>query len=90
MDCQRKTKLILTLFTWLLSSSNRKLRDVTSKAMIEILKYDFELSEFLLRKFEDVNDPYIIQRLYGVIFGASTKKLICLIKNFNPWQYMFI
>ncbi|MCK3942081.1 hypothetical protein HCC47_04305 [Streptococcus suis] len=80
---KEKTKLILTLFTWLLSSSNRKLRDVTSKAMIEILKYDFELSEFLLRKFEDVNDPYIIQRLYGVIFGASTKKVNLFDKEFQ-------
>lgn len=66
--------LLLVLFTWLLASSNRKLRDVTSKAMIEILKVNFELCEPLLKKFENVNDPYIIQRLYGIIFGASVKK----------------
>ncbi|HFI0336557.1 TPA: hypothetical protein ACGOV2_001058 [Streptococcus suis] len=88
---KEKNKLILTLFTWLLSSSNRKLRDVTSKAMIEILKYDFELSEFLLRKFEDVNDPYIIQRLYGVIFGASTKKVNLFDKEFQSLaEYVYL
>lgn len=71
---KKKVKLLLTLFAWLLSSSNRKLRDVTSKAMIEILKSNFDLCEYLLRKFENVDDPYIIQRLYGVVFGACTKK----------------
>lgn len=68
-------KLLLVLFTWLLASSNRKLRDITSKAMIEVLKVNFEFCEYLLRKFENVNDPYIIQRLYAIIFGASVKRV---------------
>lgn len=71
---KEQVELLLVLFTWLLASSNRRLRDVTSKAMIEILKVNFELCESLLKKFENVNDPYIIQRLYGVVFGASVKK----------------
>ena len=61
-------------FGWLLSSSNRWLRDYTSKAMIEILKEHFQLCEIILRKFENVNDPYIIQRLYGIVFGACCKR----------------
>ena len=44
----------------------RLLRDYTSKAMIEILKINFDLCEIILRKFENVNDPYIIERLYGI------------------------
>lgn len=71
---KEQVELLLVLFTWLLASSNRRLRDVTSKAMIEILKVHFELCEPLLKKFENVNDPYIIQRLYGTVFGASVKK----------------
>ena len=67
-------KLLLILFTWLLSSSNRKLRDETSKAMTEILKNNFDLCLVLLEKFEKVDDPYIIQRLYGVIFWCLYKK----------------
>lgn len=65
--------LILTIFSWLLTSSNRFLRDETSKAIIEILKKDFDLCIELLKKFENVNDPYVIQRLYGIVFGASTR-----------------
>lgn len=72
---KEQTKLLLTLFTWFLASSNRNLRDLTSKAMVEILKVNFDLCKYLLRKFENVNDPYIIQRLYGVVFGACTKRV---------------
>lgn len=68
------TELLLILFTWLLTSSNRILRDKASKASIELLKKDFSLCKPLLQKFENVNDPYVIQRLYGIVFGACTKR----------------
>lgn len=68
------TELLLVLFGWLLTSSNRLLRDKASKAMIELLKRNFALCEKTLRKFEDVNDPYVFQRLYGIIFGACVKR----------------
>lgn len=67
-------KLLLTLFSWLLSSSTRYIRDTTSKAMVEILKDNINLCEVLLQKFENVDDPYIIERLYGIVFGAVTKR----------------
>ena len=75
--------LILTIFSWLLTSSNRFLRDETSKAIIEILKKDFDLCIELLKKFENVNDPYVIQRLYGIVFGASTRS-----KNIKKSNYI--
>ncbi len=67
-------RLLLTLFAWLLTSSNRMLRDKTSKAMIELLKMNFHMCKTLLKKFETVNDPYVIQRLYGIVFGACMKR----------------
>ncbi|WP_314087236.1 hypothetical protein [Pseudolactococcus chungangensis] len=72
---RENTRLLLVLFSWLLTSSNRLLRDKASKAMIELLKDDFSLILSLLKKFENVNDPYVIQRLYGIVFGACTKNL---------------
>lgn len=66
--------LLLTFFAWLLTSSNRYLRDKVSKAMIEILKVNFYFCENLLKTFENVNDPYVIQRLYGIVFGACVKR----------------
>ena len=67
------TNLLLILFVWLFTSSNRFLRDKVSKAVIEILKVNFDLCLPLLKYFEGVNDPYVLQRLYGVVFGACTK-----------------
>lgn len=66
--------LLLLLFSWILTSSNRYLRDKCSKAMIEILKTHFDYCIKLLKHFENVNDPYVIQRLYGIVFGAVMKR----------------
>ena len=71
---EKQIELLLILFGWILSSSNRWLRDYTSKAMIEILKEHFSLCQGILEKFKNVNDPYIIQRLYGIVFGACCKR----------------
>lgn len=70
----KSVELLLTLFAWMLASSNRVLRDRISKAMIEILKDHFSLCCAVLEKFRNVNDPYIIQRLYGIVFGAVMKR----------------
>lgn len=67
-------RLLLILFSWLLTSSNRFLRDKASKAMIELLKTNFQMCKPLLETFESVNDPYVIQRLYGIVFGACMKR----------------
>lgn len=69
-----QTMLLLILMSWFLTATNREIRDRTSKTMIEILKVDFDLCLPILMKFEGVNDPYIIQRLYGVVFGACSKR----------------
>lgn len=73
-ESEEQKKLLLILFSWLLTSSNRILRDHTSKAIVEILKDDFYLCEWLLKKFETVNDPYVIQRLYTIVVGAVLKR----------------
>ncbi len=67
-------KLMLTLFAWLLTSSNRRLRDQASKAIVEILCRNFDLCLPLLEKFENVDDPYVLQRLYCCVFGACIKR----------------
>lgn len=71
---KEQARQLLILCGWLLSSSNRMLRDYTSEAMIEILRYEFDLCIVILKAFEKVNDPYIIERLYGVVFGACCKR----------------
>lgn len=71
---EEQLELLLVLLSWCLTSTNRKFRDITSKAMIEVLRNQFGLCEKLLDRFSMVNDPYVIQRLYGVVFGACVKR----------------
>lgn len=80
---EEKIKLLLILFSWFLTSSNRVLRDRISKAMIEILKHRFALCKYLLNLFKAVNDPYIIQRLFGIVFGAVMKRGLKAEGNFE-------
>lgn len=68
------TELILILLAWFLTSSNRLLRDKASKAAIELLKWNFGLCKPMLQRFETINDPYVLQRLYGIVFGACVKR----------------
>ncbi len=85
-----KAYLLLVTYAWMLSSSNRNLRDKVSKAMIEILKEHFSVSKRLLELFKDVDDPYIIQRLYGIVFGAVMKRKSenkSAFKDLAQWVY---
>lgn len=84
---EKQIELLLTLFGWILTSSNRWLRDYTSKAMIEILKEHFVLCQTMLDRFKDVNDPYVAQRLYGVVFGACCKRKSGDLKRLAEYVY---
>lgn len=87
---ENKAYLLTITYAWMLSSSNRNLRDRVSKAMIEILKEHFSVCVQLLTLFKDVNDPYILQRLYGVVFGAVMKRRsenLSLFKVLAQWVY---
>lgn len=70
----KQIELLLILLSWVLTSSNRWIRDYASKAMVEILKEHILLCEPLLERFKKVDDPYVISRLYGVVFGAISKR----------------
>jgi hypothetical protein len=65
--------LSCTVLSWFLISSNRPLRDSTTKAIICLLQYRPHLLIPLLRKFADVNDPYVYERLIGVSYGCTLR-----------------
>lgn len=58
------------LLTWFFTASNRELRDKSSKALIRLIKNNISLMKQLLNIFSEVNDPYVISRLYGCVYGA--------------------
>lgn len=65
-------KNIIHLLGWTLSSTFIKLRDTSSRALINILKNNQDLLLDFVKSFGSINDPYITERVYAVVFGCCT------------------
>lgn len=55
---------------WLLSSPNRRMRDWVSKALVQLLKGHLGVMLSLTERFWTVDDPYVVQRIIGIAYGA--------------------
>lgn len=55
---------------WFLASSNRFLRDRSTKALISMLSGRIPVLLKVIEAFKDVDDPYILERLYAVAYGC--------------------
>ncbi len=62
--------LCATTLAWLLTSSNRFLRDRATKALVALLGSRPGVLTELLQRFHGVNDPYVAERLYAVAYGC--------------------
>lgn len=63
-------RLASITLTWFLASSNRFLRDRTTKALILILNRNIPILQSVLDVFKNVDDAYIQERLYAVAYGC--------------------
>jgi hypothetical protein len=64
-------KLSAIALTWLFTSTDRKLRDEATKALVCLLKDNIDILIEVLTKFEGVNDPYVYERLFATTYGCS-------------------
>ncbi len=64
-------ELISIVFAWLFSTSNRYVRDNATIALVKILHTRIHILLNILKKFEDIDDPYILERIYGVAYWCS-------------------
>ena len=55
---------------WFLANPDRRIRDKSSKGLVRVLQTDFEIAFDLIRHFKDIDDEYIIERLYESIYAA--------------------
>ena len=55
---------------WFHTSTNRKLRDCSTKALICLLQNRLDILISLLKMFKEVNDPYVYERLFAVAYGC--------------------
>ncbi len=58
----------LTL-SWFLTSSNRELRDSATKSLVNLFTDKINIFLQVLKEFENINDLYILERLYSVGYG---------------------
>jgi len=59
------------ILTWCLSTTFRRARDRSTKALVSLLVAAPECGPELLRRFETINDPYIGERLAAAMYGAA-------------------
>lgn len=55
---------------WFHTSTNRQLRDCSTKALVCLLQDRINILIRILEIFEDVNDPYVYERLFAVAYGC--------------------
>ena len=67
---EERIKLCAVALLWLLTTSNREVRDRSTKSLARILSRHPSLLPDLLRNFHSVNDPYLVERLYAAAYGA--------------------
>ena len=63
-------RLAAQTLAWGLASTNNTFRDQTTKAMVNLLEQQPKTLILILRAFENVDDPYIIERLYAIAYGC--------------------
>lgn len=86
-DCLKNNKHSIDyayILSWFLSSSNRELRDKSTKSLVNLLKYNLEIVPNILREFQNVNDLYVKERLYCAVYGA------CLLNQNDSTKYEII
>jgi len=77
--------------SWLLTTSNRQLRDSATKAMISILQGRINIVKRLLQEFEDIDEPYVYERLFAVAFGVVVRtESNDYLKEFGEYVYQTI
>ena len=59
--------------SWMLSTSNRFLRDNATQALVNILTGRLDAVRRLVERFADIDDMYIIERVYAVAYGTAMR-----------------
>ena len=81
-------RLTAQTLAWILASTDNKLRDCTTKALVNLLVNYSDILIRLLNVFKDVNDPYIAERLYAVAYGCILRtNNIEAIKSIGQYVY---
>jgi len=71
LQAVRETQWLCALvLTWCFTASNRRIRDRATKALTALLLNRADIFPKLLDAFRQVDDPYVLERLYAAAYGA--------------------
>lgn len=56
---------------WFTTCMDRRIRDNASKGLIALVRDDAELTMRLIEKFDGVDDPYVMERIYAAAYGCA-------------------
>jgi hypothetical protein len=62
-----------TMLFWYFTSNDRNIRDNATKAAIFLFQDNIDSLIVLMKRFENVNDPYVSERAYAVALGATLR-----------------
>ncbi|WP_271628817.1 AVAST type 2 anti-phage system protein Avs2 [Caldicellulosiruptor sp. DIB 104C] len=81
--------LLSTALAWFLTTSNRFIRDKSTKALVSLIQHRLHLLPVLLEKFKEVDDMYIKERLFAVAYACTLRNQDDLenIKRLANWVY---
>lgn len=69
---EERIRLCAVILIWMTSTSNRVIRDQATKSAVRLLSVYPKLIVGLFDKFKEVDDLYVIERLYAIAYGAIT------------------
>lgn len=56
---------------WFTTCMDRRIRDNASKGLIALVRNDADLMKRLIDKFDGVDDPYVMERIYAAAYGCA-------------------
>lgn len=66
-----RAELAAICIAWFCSTSDRRIRDRATKALVVLLSYHPAIVEPLLARFVDIDDTYVLERILCAIYGAA-------------------
>ncbi|MBT3269076.1 ATP-binding protein [Candidatus Poribacteria bacterium] len=69
----KAARLACTALAWMLTTSNRSVRDRATKGLVCLLQGRVPVLQDLLGRFADVDDPYVLERLHAVAYGCALR-----------------
>lgn len=67
----------MIILTWFFTSTNKKLRDSSTKSLTKLFIEFPHLMVEILKLFKENNDPYVIERLYASVYGGVLRNNRC-------------